>query len=205
MTNRSSNKYMSPRSASQFEEMREQSTKKILDAALQLFANEGYHATSVSKIAKQAGVSKGLMYNYYHSKEDLLKAIIHQAIKQGEEAISELMQAKTAQEKLEFIINYSFSWFTEHEQYAKMIMSLSIQIGQFPYVKEMIQSKIDGQYSFLTQIFADLGYNQPEMEAKAIAALLDGAALQSISVGELLNLQELKEFLINKYCKNKPK
>ena len=42
--------------------------KAILDAPLQVFADEGYHNASISKIAKAAGVSKGLMYNYFESK-----------------------------------------------------------------------------------------------------------------------------------------
>ncbi len=49
---------------------------KILEAALDLFAEKGFHATSVDQIAKRAGVSKGLTYNYFKSKEELLIAII---------------------------------------------------------------------------------------------------------------------------------
>jgi AcrR family transcriptional regulator len=37
----------------------------LKNAALKLFAGKGYHATSISQIAIEAGISKGLMYNYY--------------------------------------------------------------------------------------------------------------------------------------------
>jgi len=39
-----------------------------MNTALQLFENNGYESTSISKIALTAGVSKGLMYNYFPSK-----------------------------------------------------------------------------------------------------------------------------------------
>ena len=50
--------------------------EKILRAALQLFAKEGYHATSTSKVAKLAGVSEGLIFRHFGNKEGLLYAIL---------------------------------------------------------------------------------------------------------------------------------
>ena len=43
-----------------------------MDVALQHFANKGFHATTIYHIAEHAGISKGLMYNYFNSKEELL-------------------------------------------------------------------------------------------------------------------------------------
>ena len=50
--------------------------EKILQSALELFAKEGYHATSTSKVAKHAGVSEGLIFRHYANKEGLLQAIL---------------------------------------------------------------------------------------------------------------------------------
>jgi AcrR family transcriptional regulator len=71
---------MSPRSKKQFEEMREEKMTLIMDVALQHFANEGYFRTTINHIARHAGISKGLIYNYFESKEALLKAIIHKSV-----------------------------------------------------------------------------------------------------------------------------
>jgi len=60
--------------------MREEKMTLIMDVALQHFANEGYFRTTINHIAKHAGISKGLMYNYFDSKEALLKAIIHRSV-----------------------------------------------------------------------------------------------------------------------------
>lgn len=51
---------------------------ELLDAALQLFVEKGYAATSAAEVAQMAGVSKGTLYLYYPSKQDLLKAVIRQ-------------------------------------------------------------------------------------------------------------------------------
>ncbi|QTA37686.1 TetR/AcrR family transcriptional regulator [Thermosipho ferrireducens] len=52
--------------------------EKILDAAFIMFAEYGYDGTSLNMISKKAGVSKGAIYHYYSSKEELyLKVIEH--------------------------------------------------------------------------------------------------------------------------------
>jgi AcrR family transcriptional regulator len=67
---------MTPRTPKQFKEMREEKKTLIMDVALEHFASEGYHSGTISHIARHAGISKGLMYNYFESKEALLESII---------------------------------------------------------------------------------------------------------------------------------
>jgi AcrR family transcriptional regulator len=50
--------------------------QELLDAALELFVEKGFAATRAEEVAARAGVSKGTLYLYYPSKEDLLKAVI---------------------------------------------------------------------------------------------------------------------------------
>jgi len=49
--------------------------ERILEAATELFADPGFAKTTVEEIAKRAGVSKGLLYDHYPSKEALLEAV----------------------------------------------------------------------------------------------------------------------------------
>ncbi|MBA4493089.1 TetR/AcrR family transcriptional regulator [Paenactinomyces guangxiensis] len=49
---------------------------KLIDAALLVFAKKGYSATTTKDIAREAGVTDGLIYHYFKSKEDLLWAVI---------------------------------------------------------------------------------------------------------------------------------
>jgi AcrR family transcriptional regulator len=54
--------------------------QELLDAALALFVEKGYAATRSEEVAQRAGVSKGTLYLYFPSKEELLKAVIRQTL-----------------------------------------------------------------------------------------------------------------------------
>jgi TetR/AcrR family transcriptional regulator, fatty acid metabolism regulator protein len=53
----------------------EDKRKRILDAAIRVFAEHGYHGSRVGDIAEDAGVAHGLLYHYFASKDDVLKTI----------------------------------------------------------------------------------------------------------------------------------
>jgi AcrR family transcriptional regulator len=59
-----------------FRRRKEDRPQEITEAALLAFAEKGYDATRVDEVAKRAGVSKGLLYLYFKTKEDLFKAVI---------------------------------------------------------------------------------------------------------------------------------
>src|SRR5947208_1476430 len=59
------------RSAADNRRLREAARSRILDGSVAVFAEKGYHAASMEDIAASAGVSKGLAYFYFKSKEDL--------------------------------------------------------------------------------------------------------------------------------------
>jgi len=54
--------------------------EEIVSAALEVFADRGFAATKLEDIARRAGVTKGTIYLYFHSKEALFKALIRQTI-----------------------------------------------------------------------------------------------------------------------------
>jgi AcrR family transcriptional regulator len=49
--------------------------REILDAAIEVIADQGYHATSIADICSAAGVGRGVLYHYFKSKEEILLAI----------------------------------------------------------------------------------------------------------------------------------
>jgi len=59
-----------------FRRRKEDRPQEITEAALAAFAEKGYAATRVDEVAKRAGVSKGLLYLYFKTKEDLFKAVV---------------------------------------------------------------------------------------------------------------------------------
>ena len=63
---------------SQRQRRKEARPQELLQAALQLFDQKGFAATRIDEVAQKAGVSKGTLYLYYPSKEDLFKAVVRQ-------------------------------------------------------------------------------------------------------------------------------
>jgi AcrR family transcriptional regulator len=57
-------------------EYKEEARKRILDTATKLFLEKGYKKTKMTEIARVLGVSKGALYQYYNSKEELLLEVI---------------------------------------------------------------------------------------------------------------------------------
>jgi len=63
-----------------YQRRKEERPAEITQAALEAFARNGYAATRVDEVAKRAGVSKGLLYLYFKTKEELFKAVIRSAV-----------------------------------------------------------------------------------------------------------------------------
>ena len=63
-----------------FQRRKEDRPAEITEAAMNAFAEKGFAATKVEDVAKRAGVSKGLLYLYFKTKEDLFKAVIRSFI-----------------------------------------------------------------------------------------------------------------------------
>lgn len=80
---------------------REERRGQILDAALTVFTQKGFHAANVSDVAALAGVSQGTIYWYFDSKEDLFRAATLSVFADfGKEAQAHLEGCATATEKL---------------------------------------------------------------------------------------------------------
>lgn len=62
----------------------------ILNAALDLFLNKGFHATSMSNIAKEAGVSTSHLYNFFTNKAEIAIAVEKQLIDSYHKTFTEL-------------------------------------------------------------------------------------------------------------------
>lgn len=82
-----------PRVKKQFDAMRSATREKILAAGLKLFSYKGLAATSIHDIATLAGISVGLMYHYYKSKEDLFTELVETAVRSAAESTQMLFES----------------------------------------------------------------------------------------------------------------
>src|SRR5690606_6336556 len=101
----------------------------ILEAAKKVFAQEGYHGASISKIAKEADIGDGTVYLYFKNKEDILiqlfdTAIYHRHVPKSESLIEPLQDPRIM---LYELIRNHFDFFGEDYDMAKVVQIESRQ------------------------------------------------------------------------------
>ncbi|MBS1544415.1 MAG: TetR/AcrR family transcriptional regulator [Bacteroidetes bacterium] len=176
--------------------------KRISEAALSLIAKNGYESTSISQIATEAGISKGLLYNYYESKEALLESLVLGAMSEGDQ-IMESMVSEDPAATLEKLIRWFFNEMRERPDHWRLITEVILKIDKHKFVNDITAEKIQAYVNVMQHLFAQMEYEDPMGEARMLAALFDGIAIQAIVIKEDYPLNELEKTLIRKYCKRK--
>lgn len=196
---------MSPRTPKQLESLKESRKEQILVAALRLFSKKGFYHTSISDITKKANLSKGLLYNYFESKEDLLNQVVVFAFKDVTAAGEEMyvLFNELPPEKIfkELIFSY-FLMLKEEKELMKLTLSLAVQVSAIPSVHDTIASIYSALLGQLEVVFEKMGYKNPKMEAMLLGAIVDGVGIQYMLDVDNYPLDDLKEMIINKYIHN---
>jgi len=188
-----------PRTEEQFEGIREQKISLIMQTALDLFAKEGYYPASISRISKKAGISKGLMYNYFASKEDLILAIIGKGINKLTESLDPNQDGFLTEEEFEFHVNENFRKLQENTDYWKLYFATMMQ----PSVSKLVAAKypdfVPPLKTVVEEYFKRKGTPDPEAEAAYFDALLDGIFMNYVMNPERFPLERIKLMIIERF------
>ncbi|TNE68893.1 TetR/AcrR family transcriptional regulator [bacterium] len=144
--------------------------EQILDAALKLFAEQGYASTSTAKIAKAAGVSEGLIFRHFENKEGLLRAIMNHGKAQIDQLYKQASTFSNPKDVLASILSFPFLIPKDQHPYWKLSYSLKWQSDI--YLNDMSEPI----RTLLIDAFTKLAYQNPEAEAEAVLLILDGIA-----------------------------
>lgn len=189
---------MTPRTELEFERMRSERKNQIMETALELFAQVGYHQTTVGSIASQAGISKGLIYNYFESKEELLQAIISKGIDLFLHNFDKDKDGELTEEEFDYFVEGLFEILRTNHQFYKLYISILSQ----PEAFKLIKIKFKQMYQFfvhtLTSYFERTGARNPNAEAMLFSALVDGVLFHYL-VMEDYPLEEIKKTIINRF------
>lgn len=170
-------------------------TKKqilILNTALQLFADSGFHATSTNKIAKSAGVSEGLIFRHFGNKEGLLQAILIYGQEKAEAIFSSVNEADSLQNQLRYLLSIPFQIPEEDYTFWKLMYALKWQADEYDQsVSAPFKNK-------LINLLSELNYKEPNIEADIILMIFDGAAT-SILLKGIDNKEEILQSILRKY------
>jgi AcrR family transcriptional regulator len=190
---------MSPRSSKEFEQIRKSRRESILNAALRLFADKGYRATSMSQIAENAGVAKGLIYNYFDSKEQLLEDVIQKGFDSCMPQISQEESTKSAPEAIFKDILYMMKEsFKSHPHFWQLYARLFMQVYENQSLLKRMDQYSRKYYDYLGNLLVQLNVPDVQTETFKLAALLDGILLHYLAV-EKYPLDDVVDSIVNEY------
>lgn len=88
--------------------------EQLLETALELFARQGYHQTSMNEIAEAAGVTKPVLYQHFDSKQDLYTELLHDVSSRLREAVVKATgEAAGPRDQVELGFTAIFGWMAE--------------------------------------------------------------------------------------------
>lgn len=174
--------------------------EKILQTALSLFAEQGYDRTPTSQIAREAGVSEGLIFRHFGNKAGLLAAII----REGLTLIAETMQpydnaAIGPRAAIAQHIERSFRLMRSHENFWRLAHKVRFQ----PAVQDLAAAQLEEVNTFiisnLTEHFEKAGAARPDLEAQLLFALIDAITLHYLADPAKYPLDDMKSLLLERY------
>jgi AcrR family transcriptional regulator len=150
--------------------------RRLLELGTELFARHGYEELSMARIAREAGISKALLYHYFPSKQAYFVATLEQAASELAEA-TEPDPRRPPVEQLAASLDAFLAWVERHMgAYDKLIRS----VGAVPEVRELVERVRD---ETAERILAGLP-NAPTPELRAAVRgwlwFMDGVVLDWI-------------------------
>jgi TetR/AcrR family transcriptional regulator len=156
----------SPAAAAKRERRKEARPGELLDAALDLFVEKGFAATRVEEVAARAGVSKGTLFLYFQSKEELFKAVIRENISGRFQEWNEEFEvfSGSSAEMLAYCLN---TWWqrvgaTKASGITKLMMS---EAKNFPEIAAFYQQEVIAPGQSLIRRILQRGIDRSEFRA----------------------------------------
>jgi AcrR family transcriptional regulator len=158
--------------------------RQILDAAIRVFATRGFHACRVSDVADEAGVAYGLVYHYFHSKEEILNTLFTERWQIMLDAIAEIdrRQEVQARDKLYLVASFIIDSY-RHEPDLMKVIIVEVTRAANSFGREHL-AKIREAYEMIGQIVQNAqrdGVFKPDISPDFAALMFYGAIEQLLS------------------------
>ena len=118
----------------------------IMEAALKLFTERGFHGTSTAQISKEAGVATGTLFNYFPTKEYLINSLYFEVKGRLSRSMGTGIEIEsTFQERLRRLWSNSINWGVDNQEEF-------LFVGQFcssPYITKYTREEVMKEYIFL--------------------------------------------------------
>ncbi|NJE60559.1 TetR/AcrR family transcriptional regulator [Thermococcus sp. 21S7] len=172
----------------------EETRRRIVVAALELFSERSYHDVSMEEIARRAGISKGGLFHHFPSKYELAKEALFYGLEVwGREVISKIQPLESAEERLWAIIDASFDFVIHSLKFSRFFLEVyeeSLKQKNGPDIWKAFGSEYLG---ILEDIFREIGAENPRARAFLLGALVDGFALDYLIFRDEVSVEEAKK------------
>jgi AcrR family transcriptional regulator len=184
---------MSPRGKKLNEQMRTDATAKITRAALEVFSEYGYHGATMEHIMKVSGLSKGLVYHYFPSKEKIFFHLVDTALEISKNTWKEALDSPgTAWEKIEKLSEnvVKIAFTDESSLYSLIMVQATTQGKSIPGLLEHIYQRLS-YYNELPPLIIEAQQSgeaapgDPELLFFTYVGLIQGFTLFSLNDDEL--------------------
>lgn len=200
-----------PRNKETNQKVKDERREQILAAALELFAKRGLVATRISDISAKTGMSQGLIYHYFKSKEEALIWLIRNAIEKMNTAALELEKLPvSAKEKIILAVDGLLNGFdmkTETASYYFLITQTALSDSYPDEAKEIILSQNNVKYDVITRILIQgqkdgsvRKYDASEM-ALLFFSVINGLAMNKAINGTDFKMPD-KRIILNMFLKD---
>lgn len=190
---------MSPTSPEMNEKMRAESRARILEHALQLFSEQGFERTTVKQLAQTAGMSPGLVYHYFRSKDDVLRAIFHESVQQVQAAFAQAESVEDPGERIERLVRASLAGVREHKRFWRLFNGLRLDSR---YVEVVFRDGMQWTATIretMERYFREAGAAEPAVEAALLFALIDGVTQHFVFEPGRYPLEAMAERIVQAY------
>jgi AcrR family transcriptional regulator len=199
-----------PRNKGANQKVKDERREKILASALALYASKGLAATKISDIAEKTGMSQGLVYHYFKSKEQIFICLIRHAMERMNEAAQNLEKLPiTAQEKVILAVEGLLKGLETNvstSAYYFLITQTALTDAYPEEAKEIIRTQNDVKYDVMVRIFrqgqADgtIKNFDPQQMATQFFSSINGLALNKAIYGNRFTMPD-KQILLGMLLK----
>ena len=170
----------------------------IVQTALQLFATHGYASTPISLIARKAKVSQGLMYNFFKSKEELLRTIMEMGAADIAQSMVAYQSIKDPKEAIRTHILKTVEIIRQRKSFWRLLHSIRLQGLVQKTLEDQFQEITRNVTSIFQRVFSQLKFDNPKMEAILFLTQIDGMVILYLQ-DETTPLKKLANQLIKRY------
>lgn len=186
-----------PKSPEQFSDIRKNKRHLIKSTALELFADNGFHTTSISQIATKAGISKGLIYNYFKSKNEILNEIMDEGFNEIYDNLDINKDGILTKEEFIYFIRQNFKVLRENMQHWKLFFSLLLQPKVSTSFANKYEEKAEPIFKLFYGFIESQGSKNPESDFMAIASMLEGAFLYCVVAPHFFPMEKIENSVID--------